>query len=147
RGAPDVCVPCRCRLVVDRGVRAHDRPFDRVGAVGRLATGLDLWSSPYRGRPVRAGRYQVTQGRRRLDAAWLQEAPLRDLLAALDRDGEEARVVGGAVRNALIGEPHGDIDLATTVLPLEVIRRVDAAGFKAVPTGIEHGTVTVLPAA
>jgi len=88
----------------------------------------------------------VTQARRRLDAAWLREAPLRDLLAALDRDGEEARVVGGAVRNALIGEPHGDIDIATTVLPPEVIRRVEAAGFKAVPTGIEHGTVTVVAA-
>ena len=88
----------------------------------------------------------MTQGRRRLDAAWLREAPLRDLLVALDRDGEEARVVGGAVRNALIGEPRGDIDIATTVLPPEVIRRVEAAGFKAVPTGIEHGTVTVIAA-
>ena len=39
------------------------------------------------------------------------------LLAALDRDGEEARVVGGAVRNALLGLPHGDIDIATTALP------------------------------
>ena len=62
----------------------------------------------------------------------------------LDRDGEEARVVGGAVRNTLLGEPHGDIDIATTALPDEVIRRVEAAGFKAVPTGIEHGTVTVI---
>src|SRR5262249_24447283 len=66
--------------------------------------------------------------------------------AALDRDGEEARVVGGAVRNALISEPHGYIDIATTMLPPEVIRRVEAAGFKAVPTGIEHGTVTVIAA-
>jgi poly(A) polymerase len=88
----------------------------------------------------------VTQGRRRLDAAWLREAPLRDLLAVLDRDGEEARVVGGAVRNALIGEPHGDVDIATTAPPAEVVRRVEAAGFKAVPTGIEHGTVTVVAA-
>ena len=40
---------------------------------------------------------------RRLDAAWLREAPLRDLLAVLDGGGEEARVVGGAVRNALLG--------------------------------------------
>ncbi len=48
----------------------------------------------------------------------------RDLLAVLDGDGEEARVVGGAVRNALLGEPHGDIDIATTALPTEVIRRV-----------------------
>src|SRR5712691_5538319 len=70
--------------------------------------------------------------------------PLAGLLAVLDRDGEEARIVGGAVRNALLGEPIGDIDLATTALPPEVIRRVEAAGFKALPTGIEHGTVTVV---
>jgi poly(A) polymerase len=86
----------------------------------------------------------VTQALR--DAAWLGEPPLGDLLAVLDRDGEEARVVGGAVRNTLLGEPHGDIDIATTALPPEVIRRVQAAGFKAVPTGIAHGTVTVIAA-
>jgi len=83
---------------------------------------------------------------RRVDAAWLREAPLRDILAALDGDGEEARIVGGAVRNALLGEPHGDIDIATTAPPAEVIRRVEAAGFKAAPTGVEHGTVTVVAA-
>ena len=81
---------------------------------------------------------------RRLDAPWLQEAPLAPLLAVLDRDGEEARVVGGAVRNTLIGAPPGDVDIATTALPREVMRRVAAAGFKAVPTGIEHGTITVV---
>jgi len=80
----------------------------------------------------------------RLDAPWLREAPLGDLLAVLDRDGEEARVVGGAIRNTLLKEPHGDIDIATTAMPQEVIRRVTAAGFKPVPTGIEHGTVTVV---
>jgi poly(A) polymerase len=66
------------------------------------------------------------------------------LLALLNRDGEEARVVGGAVRNALLGQPHGDIDIATTALPEDVVRRVQAAGCKAVPTGIDHGTVTVV---
>jgi poly(A) polymerase len=88
----------------------------------------------------------VTNLPRRLDAPWLGEAPLGELLALLDRDGEEARVVGGAVRNALLGEPHGDIDVATTATPQEVIRRVKAAGFKPVPTGIEHGTITVVAA-
>jgi poly(A) polymerase len=78
------------------------------------------------------------------DAAWLRQEPLARLLAALDRDGEEARVVGGAVRNALIGAPVGEIDLATTALPDEVARRAEAAGFRVVPTGIEHGTVTVV---
>ena len=75
---------------------------------------------------------------------WLKEKPLAELLAVLDRDGEEARVVGGAVRNALLGLPHGDIDIATTALPAEVTRRAQAAGFKAVPTGVDHGTVTVV---
>jgi poly(A) polymerase len=79
-------------------------------------------------------------------ATWLREGQLARLLAALDRDGEEARVVGGAVRNALIGEPIGDIDVATTALPEEVTRRAQAAGFKPVPTGIAHGTITVVVA-
>jgi poly(A) polymerase len=78
------------------------------------------------------------------DAAWLAGGALPRLLEVLDRDGEEARVVGGAVRNALIGMPIQEIDVATTALPEEVVRRVTAAGFKAVPTGIEHGTVTVV---
>jgi poly(A) polymerase len=88
----------------------------------------------------------VTEAPRPLDAAWLREPPLRDLLATLDRAGEEARVVGGAVRNALVDEPVGEIDIATTALPDEVMRRVQDAGFKAVPTGIEHGTITVVAA-
>jgi poly(A) polymerase len=86
----------------------------------------------------------VTGAARRLQAAWLIEEPLAPLLAVLDRDGEEARIVGGAVRNALLGVPIGDIDIATTASPQDVVRRVEAAGFKAVPTGIEHGTVTVV---
>ena len=81
---------------------------------------------------------------RKLDAAWLHEGALSRLLAILDRDGEEARVVGGAVRNALLGEPVHEHDVATTAVPDEVTRRVTAAGFKAVPTGITHGTVTVV---
>src|SRR6202040_1641999 len=56
----------------------------------------------------------------------------------------EARMVGGAVRNVLLGVPPGDIDIATTALPDEVIRRTSAAGFRPVATGIEHGTVTVV---
>jgi poly(A) polymerase len=68
------------------------------------------------------------------------------LMAALNRDGEEARIVGGAVRNALLGEAVADIDVATTALPQETVRRAKAAGFKPVPTGIEHGTITVVVA-
>lgn len=80
----------------------------------------------------------------RLEAAWLRESALAHLLSLLDRDGEEARVVGGAVRNALLGEPPGDIDIATTAPPEEVMRRAQAAHLKAVPTGIDHGTVTIV---
>jgi poly(A) polymerase len=77
-------------------------------------------------------------------AEWLREGALARLLVILDCDGEEARVVGGAVRNALLGEPIGDIDVATTALPDEIVRRAQAQGFKTVPTGIDHGTVTVV---
>lgn len=80
----------------------------------------------------------------RLDAAWLKEGPLQRLLDILDRDGEEARVVGGAVRNGLLGLAVHEIDVATTALPEEVAKRVHAAGLKAVPTGIDHGTITVV---
>jgi poly(A) polymerase len=78
------------------------------------------------------------------DAAWLREGEVARLLSLLDRDGEEARVVGGAVRNALWRVPIGEIDVATTALPDEVTRRVEAAGGKALATGIEHGTVTAI---
>ncbi|MEP6566941.1 MAG: CCA tRNA nucleotidyltransferase, partial [Mesorhizobium sp.] len=77
-------------------------------------------------------------------ADWLGEKHLQRLLAVLADGGEAARVAGGAVRNALIGQPVADIDIATTCLPQETIRRAEAAGFKAVPTGIEHGTITVV---
>ncbi|RWB06276.1 CCA tRNA nucleotidyltransferase [Mesorhizobium sp.] len=77
-------------------------------------------------------------------ADWLGERHLQRLLAGLADGGEEARVAGGAVRNALIGQPVADVDIATTTVPDETIRRAEAAGFKAVPTGIEHGTVTIV---
>lgn len=77
-------------------------------------------------------------------ADWLAEKHLQKLLAALKQGGEEARVAGGAVRNTLIGQPVADIDIAATTVPEETIRRAAAAGFKTVPTGIEHGTVTVI---
>jgi tRNA nucleotidyltransferase/poly(A) polymerase len=77
-------------------------------------------------------------------APWLTSGSLPRLLAVLDVEGEETRVVGGAVRNALLGEPVNEIDLATTALPQEVARRAKTAGFHPVPTGIEHGTVTVV---
>jgi poly(A) polymerase len=78
------------------------------------------------------------------DAPWLKSGPAARVLELLDANGEEARVVGGAVRNALLHLPTGDIDIATTAVPTEVVRRAKAAGIKSVPTGIEHGTVTLV---
>jgi len=78
------------------------------------------------------------------DAAWLKDGGVARLLAVLDRDGEEARVVGGAVRNALLRLAVEEIDVATTAVPEKVVRRVEAAGWKSIPTGIDHGTVTVV---
>jgi poly(A) polymerase len=86
----------------------------------------------------------VTTGAQLNNAAWLKDAAVTGLLALLNRDGEEARVVGGAVRNALMDRAVTEIDIATTAEPPEVIRRTEAAGYKAVPTGVEHGTVTVV---
>ena len=90
---------------------------------------------------------QVTTGatsRSLKGASWLSGGALARLLQVLDGEGEEARVVGGAVRNALLEMPIHEIDVATTAVPQEVVRRVTSAGFKPVPTGIEHGTVTVV---
>ncbi len=78
------------------------------------------------------------------DSGWLRTPPLSDLLAALNGPDVETRVVGGAVRNVLLGVPIGDVDLATTAEPDEIARRAEAAGMKAVPTGIAHGTMTVV---
>jgi poly(A) polymerase len=78
------------------------------------------------------------------DAPWLRSGPTARVLAVLNGGGEEARVIGGAVRNALLKIPTGDIDIATTSPPDEVIRRAKAAGIKSVPTGIDHGTVTLV---
>src|SRR3981189_337387 len=78
------------------------------------------------------------------DAPWLTSGPAARVLELLSGNGEQARVVGGAVRNALLKIPIGDIDIATTAPPDEVIRRAKAAGIKSVPTGIDHGTVTLV---
>lgn len=76
--------------------------------------------------------------------AWLQKSDIQTLLRILSLDGEEARIVGGAVRNQLLEKPISDIDIATTCLPKQIIARVEEAGFKAIPTGVAFGTVTVL---
>lgn len=77
-------------------------------------------------------------------ADWLTKPAARAVFAALAAGGHEARAVGGAVRNALFGKPVKDVDIATTAVPEETMRLARAAGLKAVATGIEHGTVTIV---
>lgn len=74
----------------------------------------------------------------------LQRSELRRLLEAFNDGAEETRIVGGAVRNALLGRPVTEVDCTTTMLPDSIIERAKRARFKAVPTGIEHGTITVI---
>jgi poly(A) polymerase len=76
--------------------------------------------------------------------AWLKEPRLQEVMRVIRLAGGEVRVAGGAVRNSLLGEPISDVDLATTMLPQDVMRVCKAAGFGVHPTGIEHGTVTVV---
>jgi len=77
-------------------------------------------------------------------SGFLARPVVAHVLDALNRDGVETRIIGGAVRDLLLGVTVGDLDLATTALPQETIRLGQAAGYKAVPTGIEHGTVTLV---
>ena len=72
------------------------------------------------------------------------DAPLSRLLEGLNPAGDETRIVGGAIRNALLGTPVHDFDLATTILPDAVMTRLSNLGIKAVPTGIAHGTITAV---
>jgi poly(A) polymerase len=81
----------------------------------------------------------------KLDAAkWRKKRGMKRLLAALRADEGLTRYVGGAVRDDLLGLPISDIDLATRIPPNEVMERLEKARIKAVPTGIDHGTVTAV---
>lgn len=80
----------------------------------------------------------------RIQDDWLKGAELQALFDILCADGGDARVAGGAVRNALMGMPASDVDLCTTLVPQDVVKRLEGAGYKAVPTGIDHGTVTAV---
>jgi len=79
-----------------------------------------------------------------LDAPWRSGDDMRRLLATLGAAEGGTRFVGGCVRDTLLGIPVADVDLATRLLPEEVIRRLEEAGIKAVPTGLAHGTVTAV---
>ena len=80
----------------------------------------------------------------RIDQEWLNKPSLQELLCLLNSGDGEAKIAGGAVRNALLEQPISDVDVATNLVPRDVILRLNEAGHKTVPTGIEHGTVTVV---
>jgi poly(A) polymerase len=75
---------------------------------------------------------------------WMTAPATREVVAALTRHGQTVRFVGGCVRDALLGRPVRDIDIATPDPPDAVIELLEAAGLKAVPTGIVHGTITAV---
>jgi poly(A) polymerase len=77
-------------------------------------------------------------------AEWLDRSETQAVLAALADRGHVGRAVGGAVRNALVGRPVTDVDIATDARPEQVMAAADAAGLKAIPTGLAYGTVTVV---
>ncbi|MFV2034320.1 MAG: CCA tRNA nucleotidyltransferase [Halocynthiibacter sp.] len=77
---------------------------------------------------------------------WIRAAPTRAVMRALTEAGHQAFFVGGCVRNALLGKPVADIDIATSARPEVVMELTSAAGLRAIATGIEHGTVTVMAA-
>jgi poly(A) polymerase len=78
------------------------------------------------------------------NAPWLHSPELKAVVAALSYEGTKPRIVGGGVRDGLLGLPVADVDLATMLTPDTVIRSLEKAGIKAVPTGIEHGTITAV---
>lgn len=80
----------------------------------------------------------------RFDAPWLTSAASLAVVSMLEEAGHEAWFVGGCVRNALMGEPVTDLDISTDARPETVIELADAAGLKAVLTGLDHGTITIL---
>jgi poly(A) polymerase len=80
----------------------------------------------------------------RLTDAWLTAPQARAVCGLLTAAGHQALFVGGCVRNALLGAPVADIDIATDAPPTRVMALAAAAGTRAVPTGIEHGTVTLV---
>lgn len=80
----------------------------------------------------------------RIRGEWLGDTGLRRVMQMLTRAGHRALIVGGAVRNDLLQQPITDIDIATSARPETVAELAQAAAIKAVPTGIEHGTVTLV---
>ncbi|WP_102106600.1 CCA tRNA nucleotidyltransferase [Oceaniglobus roseus] len=80
----------------------------------------------------------------RLSGPWLKHPGTQGVLRALEEAGHPAYLVGGCVRDALMGRPIGDLDIATAARPERTTEICEAAGLKVIPTGIDHGTVTVI---
>ncbi len=80
----------------------------------------------------------------RIGGDWLGHPGTQGLMQALELAGHKALLVGGCVRNSLLGVPVSDIDIATDATPETVSNLAETAGFRPVPTGIDHGTVTVV---
>lgn len=80
----------------------------------------------------------------RITESWLTAPETQKVCAALTAGGAEAYFVGGCVRNALLGVAVSDIDIATDASPEQVLELAKMAGIRAVPTGIDHGTVTLI---
>ena len=80
----------------------------------------------------------------KIAADWLSESGLQRLMAALNDAGFQTLAVGGCVRNALMGRAISDVDLATAAVPKTVTNAAVTLGFRAIPTGIDHGTITVV---
>ena len=79
-----------------------------------------------------------------IDQTWLNDPATQKVCAVLTDAGAQALFVGGCVRNALLSAPVSDLDIATDLEPQKVMELARAAGIKAVPTGIDHGTVTLV---
>lgn len=78
------------------------------------------------------------------DAAWLQWPQTQALVAAFKSAGEPLRFVGGCVRDSLLKRPVSDVDAATPAEPEQVAALIEQSGFRSIPTGLAHGTVTAL---
>lgn len=107
-------------------------------------------SSPLNSQPQNVSASAVSQPSKPLtaanlaDAPWFRQRATQTVFDVLEGAGYEARVVGGAVRNTLLDAPVTDVDFATTATPDDVMRAARGAGLKAVATGFDHGTVTLV---
>src|SRR5262249_32733420 len=133
---------CRNSVVGDRAVRC-DGPFWR--ATGRRLCSATFAEWSHRSRAYRTEVRSMTeleQPHPIVPQPWMGEPATLAVLGALAAGSVETRFVGGSVRDALLGLPIGDIDIATPVAPERVTELLEKAGIKVVPTGLDHGTVT-----